>query len=365
MQDARVFIVRTTNACNLACSYCYMPEKGTTNMPLDLAEQLIDQAVELSGDTLVFIWHGGEPLLMGRRFFEGIIARQSRHDRAFINAVQTNGYGLNDTMAAFFANHGFHVSVSLDMPRARHDACRRTRKDDRPSFERIAGNLDLLRRHGLPVSVLAVVGDLTYPVEEYRAFIDEHRLDSLALNLDFDLALKTDPALGARYTALLDGLYRHAEAAQRPFALREATTVIEHLRHLPVSLCWHSETFCGDNHCAISETGDVYLGCDRFIDGPFDFARLGNLRERPLAEILNAPEALALNRRLAALRVGCTGGCSAAAACRGGCIHEALSIAAAGATRGNQIGCTARRALLDTIRHDFRSESEAPCSATA
>lgn len=365
MQDVRVFIVRTTDSCNLACSYCYMPEKGTTRMPIDLAESLIDQAVALPEETLVFVWHGGEPLLMGRRFFEAIVERQRRHDRTFVNAVQTNGYGLGEAMVAFFAEHDFHVSVSLDVPRARHDACRRTRRGDRPSFDRIVGNLELLRRHGLPVAALTVVGDLTYPVEDHTALIEELRLDSLAVNLDFDLAVVADPQLGARYAALLCGLYRHAEACARPFALREANAVIEHLRRLPVGLCWHAETFCGDDHCAITEKGDVHLGCDRFIDGPFDFTRLGNLRETALANLLNAPETLALNRRLAALRGRCRAGCSAAAACRGGCIHEALSIEATGATRGTQIGCTARRTLLDCIRDDFSSQGEAACSAIA
>jgi len=362
--NTRVFIVRTTSACNLACSYCYMPEKGEARMPASLAARLIDEAAGLTSAGQVFIWHGGEPLLMGRKFFETVIERQRAHGLDYVNALQTNGYGLSDAMVDFFAENDFHLAVSLDIPAARHDACRRG-KAGQPTFERIVANLDRLRRRGLPVAALAVVADLDTPPEVYTAFIERHGLDSLALNLEFDLALGSDTAAGRRYAALLAALYRHACDSPRPFAQREAGAVIEHLMGRPASLCWHAERFCGETHAAVTETGDVWLGCDKFIDSPFGFARLGNFTETPLAELLEGPATTALNARLAHQRSACAGGCSIGSHCRGGCIHEALSIAARGEARGEQIGCLARRSLFDTIAADFAPKGQAPCSRTA
>jgi uncharacterized protein len=357
-QDVRVFIVRTTNACNLACSYCYMPDKGEMRMPAELAARLIDAAATLPADSQVFVWHGGEPLLMGRAFFETVVERQRLHGLDCVNAIQTNGYGLSDAMVDFFAERDFRLAVSLDIPAARHDACRRS-KAGRPTFEQVAAGLDRLRRRGLAVAALAVVADLDTPPQDHVAFVERYGLDSLALNLEFDLALGRDAAAGARYGALLSALYRHACDSPRPFAQREAGAAIEHLLGRPASLCWHSETFCGADHAAITETGDVYLGCDKFIDSPFAFARLGNFLETPLAELLEGPATRALNARLEPMRRACAAGCAIGAACRGGCIHEALSVAARGEARGDQIGCIARRSLFDAIAADFTPKGSA------
>ena len=62
---------QVTDACNLACTYCYQTHKGTRRMPFSIAKQFIDNLfdnkycnyidMQMSGIILEFI--GGEPLL--------------------------------------------------------------------------------------------------------------------------------------------------------------------------------------------------------------------------------------------------------------------------------------------------------------
>ncbi len=59
-------ILKLTNACNLACSYCYDYEKmeGAQRLELQMGLQAIKQALSLCDKVLWVILHGGEPMLM-------------------------------------------------------------------------------------------------------------------------------------------------------------------------------------------------------------------------------------------------------------------------------------------------------------
>lgn len=351
MDDIRVFIVRTTTNCTLDCAYCYVRDKGPAKISLDLVERLIAQSAQLPESTLVFVWHGGEPLLMGLRFFEAVVALQRSHSKHFINAVQTNGIGLDGRFARFFKDNGFHVSVSVDIPPARHDA-NRLLKNGGGSFELVASSLAHLAAHDLPVAALAVVSDLDVAPAAYVNFVETYGLDSLALNLEFDLGRCPDHAGAAQYARLLRCLYRHAVQSERGFTLREAETVIADIRHLPNGYCWHLPRLCGYSHAAVAENGDVYICCDKFIDGPWPFAKLGNIATKTLSNMFASPQFADTMAELSNLRARCTPGCTIGRFCRGACVHDALMTLSPNERR-HQIGCVARAELVDAVREDF------------
>lgn len=362
MDDARVFIVRVTSRCNMACSYCYVRGEADVTISLDTVERLIAQTAGLAEHTLVFVWHGGEPLLMGLRFFEAVVECQKQFPKNFINAVQTNGLALHDAYLDFFEQHDFRIAVSLDIPREQHDQNRRLRNGAGGSFDLIAGRLERLAQRGLPVAVLGVVTDLDTAVEDYLRVIERCRLDSLALNIEFDLARKPGEASAAALSRLLTALYDYAAAGDRPFVLREADAVIEHLRRLPVAYCWHSAEFCGETHLAVAENGDIYVCCDKFIGSPWAGAKLGNIRTDRLAAILASDRFRQGMRDLSALRSACSIDCTIGRFCKGACAHDALVTQMAGAEPGDrrgQVGCVARAALFHHITHDFHTSAQA------
>ncbi|MDQ2084504.1 radical SAM protein [Xanthobacteraceae bacterium Astr-EGSB] len=356
MDDTRVLIVRTTTNCTLDCGYCYVRDKGPAKIDLDCVERLIEQSACLPESTLAFVWHGGEPLLMGLRFFETVVALQRRYPKHFINAVQTNGIGLDGRFARFFKDNGFHVSVSVDIPPARHDARRRL-KNGGGSFERVASALPRLAAHDLPVAVLAVVSDLDVPPEAYVDFVEAYGLDSLALNLEFDLGRSPDDAGGARYARLLYSLYRHAAQSERGFTLREAEPVIADIRHLPAGHCWHLPRLCGYSHAAVAENGDVFICCDKFIDSPWPFAKLGNIATATLSDMFTSSRFADTMAELSGLRARCTHGCAIGRFCRGACIHDALMTPSPD-QRQRQIGCLARCEFVDAVHKDFEASAE-------
>src|SRR5690606_15902436 len=120
-QPISVMWKTVSEACNLACDYCYYSRCGGQPKQIDridstVLETFIKQYMEISTGAASFAWQGGEPLLAGLDFFEEVIALQKKYapSRTVIsNALQTNGTLLNDEWAKFFKRYNFLIGVSL------------------------------------------------------------------------------------------------------------------------------------------------------------------------------------------------------------------------------------------------------------
>jgi uncharacterized protein len=88
----------------------------------------IRQYIEAQQTPVVeFVWHGGEPTLLGLDFFRKVVELQQpfRGAKELKNALQTNGMRLTDEWCAFFKAHNFFIGLSLDGPQEIHDRYRR------------------------------------------------------------------------------------------------------------------------------------------------------------------------------------------------------------------------------------------------
>lgn len=145
----RSLSLAVAQACNLACTYCYAQQGdfgGTAKlMPWTVAkaavDQLIDGAAGQPGVTIAFL--GGEPLL-NRDVVRRTTAYTAERGHALGLRTQfsitTNGTLLDAADAAFFADHGFSVTVSLDGVGEAHDRLRPT-KAGAGTYDRILSRL--------------------------------------------------------------------------------------------------------------------------------------------------------------------------------------------------------------------------------
>ncbi|HBY01742.1 MAG TPA: hypothetical protein DEG92_04240, partial [Rikenellaceae bacterium] len=66
-------LIEPTSACNLECSYCYKGKKLNRRMSFSafkiVAQKIIDYCRK-KNRPLLFVWHGGEPTLLGTDFYE-------------------------------------------------------------------------------------------------------------------------------------------------------------------------------------------------------------------------------------------------------------------------------------------------------
>ena len=165
--------------CNLDCKYCFYVEKeelypGGENFKMsdELLERYISQYIaHQSVPEIHFAWQGGEPTLLGVRFFRKVVEPKKNYanGRRIHNALQTNGTLLNDEWCEFLAENKFLVGLSIDGPARFHDAYRVTKKGGGSYFQVMAG-LKLLKKHGVELNTLTVVNrkNARYPLEVYR-----------------------------------------------------------------------------------------------------------------------------------------------------------------------------------------------------
>jgi uncharacterized protein len=310
-------------ACNLACQYCFFlskenlyPEGASPLMDEATLEAYIRQLMAASpGPEVQVSWQGGEPLLRGLDFFRRSVALAERylqpHQRV-LHTLQTNGTLVDDEWAAFFKAHGYLVGLSLDGPRALHDAYRISKRNE-GSFDDVIRSWDCLRRHEVDVNILCTIhaANADHPLEVYHFFRDElgaryiqlipivERATSetiAAANRGWGGRRGTDRPLYRQEGALVTERTVGAEQFGRfliaifdDWVKRDVGTVFVTTFDVALgswlgqhNLCIVGPT-CG-NALVLEHNGDVY-SCDHYVEPGH---LVGNLRETPLAALVTS-----------------------------------------------------------------------------
>lgn len=321
--------------CNLACRYCFFLSKETLypgscfRMADDLMEAYIRQMVESQRVPEVMIaWQGGEPTLMGLDFFRRAIAYERtvrKPGTTMLNIIQTNGTLLDDEWCTFFHENNFLVGLSLDGPRALHDAYRLD-KGGQPTFDRVMRAAQLLTKHNVEFNILCTVhaanGD--YPVQVYRFLRD----DVGARFVQFIPIVERDNATGfwegntvtsrsvqpEQYGRFLNGVFDEwvrrdvGEVFVQTFDAALAAWV-----GAPPGVCIFDRT-CG-GALALEHNGDLY-SCDHFVEPGY---LLGNITQQHMLALVGSEKQLAFGRdKLDTLPRYCLE-CDVRFACNGEC----------------------------------------------
>src|SRR5579871_6503259 len=173
----------TGATCNLDCKYCFFLSKDglypgeRPHMSDDVLEAYIQQRLSQHGEPEINIaWQGGEPTIMGLAFFRRSIAFVAKHRKPgqrILYTIQTNGLLLDDDWGIFLKEHNFLVGLSVDGPRAMHDAYRVDKRGG-GSFHLVMQAWEVLRRYEVDFNVLCTVhaANADHPLEVYRFFRD-------------------------------------------------------------------------------------------------------------------------------------------------------------------------------------------------
>jgi uncharacterized protein len=288
-----------------------------------LEEYIAQHLAAAAGPEADFSWHGGEPTVLGLDFFRRAVEIQRRRRPpgwTIRNGIQTNGVLLDGEWGRFLAAENFGVGLSLDGPAELHDVYRVAR-GGQPSHAQAMRGYELLQRHGVRTDLICVVHNLNVrqPLTVYRFFRD----------------------IGCRYLGFLpvvervpgseDQVTEHTVAAEdygaflckvfdewsRRDAGRMVIQIFEEAARpamgLDHSLCVFRET-CGEIP-VVEHNGD-FFPCDHYADSEH---RLGNIRETPLAGLLDDPRQRAFGEaKRDALPRYCRE-CEVLAQCHGGC----------------------------------------------
>jgi anaerobic sulfatase-maturating enzyme len=310
--DFQIFIKPVGARCNLRCSYCYYLSKSgvcgsDSNAILDDAtlENYIKQHfLASSADTVLFTWHGGEPLLAGIDFYKRVVAIQKKYlpsGKRFLNGIQTNGTLITNEWCVFFAENGFSVGISLDGPEVYHNFSRHThgspsdKEISNGSFEKVFRGHHLLCEHGINPEILCVVNsyNVKNPLDVYRFFkmIGTQYLTFLPLVVRDDdspskVSKESVPSLefGVFLSDIFDEWVKNDIGIIKIQIIEEALRTAFDQEH---SLCIFRKK-CGGVP-VVERNGDFY-SCDHFVDKNHI---IGNVNDNSLAHLLNHPDQIA------------------------------------------------------------------------
>ncbi len=172
-------IISPSDICNLNCRYCYIPDtrKSYPQMSYNTLFSIIDRASNYikNGGSVVFIWHGNEPLTVGIDFFMEAVKYQKEKlpKKSYKNGIQTNGLLLDEEFISFFKKENFDIGISIDGPKQVHDQNRLSVRG-KESFFQVVNAIKRCHISGLSFGAIAVLSksSLNYLKEIYEFFKD-------------------------------------------------------------------------------------------------------------------------------------------------------------------------------------------------
>jgi serine-type anaerobic sulfatase-maturating enzyme len=316
-------------------------------MDIALLERLTAEVAGLAG-SVQFLWHGGEPLLAGRPFFETALALQARYPSTkFENFIQTNATLIDDDWALLLHDGAFRVRFSLDGPQVLHDRAS-VYIYGRGTFSTVCRAICRLREAGIDPQISCVI------TEQSAAYIDQiysYLRDTGVSWISFLPAFLRDG------DAVHESTLRPAtfvEVYKRLFDLWSCDTSGIHIREIEGMIAGLMGRPSGDctytgacaNIARVESSGEVFP-CELHSD-PESYGRIGH---EPLLDILRR-RFTGRVARLASLVQNDVQSCSWFRLCHGGC-YAALTSSADG--QKYYYCCEARGKVFEYITTKLKS----------
>ena len=328
-----VLIKPVSGACNMNCTYCFYcdemenrSQKSFGIMSEKTAESLIQKALDGTHSACTFAFQGGEPTLRGLdffRFFCDTVRSCNIHKIPVQFALQTNGLVIDMEWAAFFAEQGFLIGLSMDGNKRIHDSMRR-RRDGRGSFNNILRASQLFDNHHVEYNILTVVSaSLAKNIKEVYEFYLRNNfiyqqyipcLDPIGEKSPAHEWSLTPEAYGGFLKTLFDLWYRSFKR-EKPVSIRYFDNLVLMLLGRPPESCGMLGR-CTFQH-VIEADGSVFP-CDFYV---LDSYKLGNIHTDSFEDIAKAREKIGFIEKSLHVDPECQT-CKWYSLCRGGCRRD-------------------------------------------
>jgi len=341
-------VIKTTNACNLRCSYCYLDSTNNDKISLDVVSDIIKQTISHNRHWAKFSWVGGEPLLLGIDFFESVVKIEQETNRSKVllrNSIQTNGLLLDEKSYDRVSSLTFKVGVSydgLEELQVRHRG---------RNGKKVQENLRRLVDTGREFNTITVLSRLS------KGRIKEiyQTLKGMTKNASFnlytpigrgeknqDILLPTPDEMGCMLIELYDEWFKDPDSK---FMINPFVNIVKSMTSGRNNICEYSGDSCS-KIISFDPMGDAYI-CSRGAQASEYF--LGNISEG-IVHLLESDILSRVIERRERLKELCA--CEYFDICNGGCPHEASH------TQGDFFSksyyCDSKRALFDHIKESVQ-----------
>lgn len=367
MKTLRLMIKPASSLCNMRCRYCFYHNvsslRDVTSFGIMKAET-VDAVLENvfselnMGDTVDFLFQGGEPTLAGLPFFREFVKKTEQWKGIPKNfALQTNGLLLDEEWCAFLKENHFLVGVSFDLLRDSHDGAR-VDVQGQGTYSRVRAVLSRLRKAGVEFNVLCTLTAETarHPEAVWKQI------------LSLDLAyVQFTPCLGdfggdsryaltpERFASFYRSIFEYWYAEFQKGGRRSIKLFDDVVNLLLLGV----PTSCGmDGVCRpqlVIESDGSAFPCDFYC---LDEYKLGNITQMPPTELLRSLRVAEFCNRRPDLWEGCRD-CRYRRFCGGGCPRMEKEIYRDGKECGYKAFLDACGGVLSQLAREVRTQQYA------
>jgi uncharacterized protein len=372
-------VLQPTAFCNINCAYCYLPNRSDrTRLEIDRLRALVQRLFTFPTlrDGTTFVWHAGEPLVLGPQYYEAAfsaIEAERPMDLAVDHAIQTNGMLIDDAWCDLFRRWNVGIGVSIDGPRAIHDANRKTRSG-KGTFDKAIAGIERLRANDIPFHVISVLGHegLRNP-DALFAFYRDHDIRNVGFNVEEVEGVHASANLNGDVDApvLRDFLRRFSQMmVQQDFAIE-----VRELEHAAWTIRTARDEVLANEQVqpfgiiTIDVTGEVYTFSPElagYSSADFRTFSIGNIFEHDFDALAGSDILRRMNRQIAEGVALCRERCRYFRLCGGGApsnkVFENGTFASAETTFCRLTKKTVMDFVLDTIESSDQAAAGTACA---
>lgn len=365
MPPISVLMKPASGLCNMKCEYCFycdeMQKRSTESfgfMSEDTLKNIIRKTLLRAERAISYAYQGGEPTLRGIDFFKKAIEYQKQYNKHGIrmdNALQTNGYLIDEEWCLFLKENHFLVGLSVDGTAKYHDALRRTKTGEN-TFAQVCHAAELFDKYQVEYNILTVVTpQIAQNIEEiYREYQSRGWnyqqyiacLDPLGKPHGIMRYSLKPEEYGIFLSRLFALWYQDYKKNREPY-IRQFDNYIGILKGYPPEAC-DQRGICGMQN-VVEADGSVYP-CDFYM---LDEYCLGNFNTDRLEHIDAKREEMGFVERSCLLDTKCKV-CRYYSLCRGGCQRNREYDSETGLYKN--YFCKAYTIFFDTWYEEMRKE---------
>lgn len=330
MPAISVLMKPASSLCNMSCRYCFYCDEAQKReqasygmMSEATLKNVIRKTLTRAEHVASYAYQGGEPTLRGLEFFEKAVAYQKQYNQRGIrvqNALQTNGYVIDEAWCRFFKENHFLVGLSIDGTRETHDYFRHDRNGG-GTYDTVSRAAALMDRFQVDYNILTVVtaevaANIKAVYKDYRRHGWHYQqyiacLEPLGEGHGTTPYALTPEIYGKFLVELFELWYADVQHGRAPY-IRQFENYVGLAAGYMAEAC-DQRGECGIQN-VVEADGSVYP-CDFYM---LDEYRLGNFNEDRLDHINQRRQKLGFVERSRKLDAACKN-CPYYKLCRGGC----------------------------------------------
>lgn len=324
-------IFKPTEACNSRCIYCDVVKKktrGPKRMTFETLELLFRRVneflLERPQEDMKIIWHGGEPLLLGPRYFERALHYQEKHCSETFerieHSIQSNLTLLSREFLEPLRKLGI-TSIGTSYDPIDNIRGLGKNRDSLAYNQKFIEAIGLLEEEGFNWGVIYVVTkqSLAQPLEIFNFLTNLSPMRGLMINpvLIYGCGLDHLKISPAEYAEFLRTIFPVWWQRRQDFGhIEPFSSVVQNLVEERKSLICAESGACAYSHVDVLPDGRA-SHCGRSADwGLLDY---GSIQEKSFSQIFADPQRESLLQRNTVLPETECQGCRFWDICHGGC----------------------------------------------